>query len=570
MIATAQETRARHRIEELCGAAVRALTDEPSVTYRGHRLHRGGRPLPVNAPHVRLTADDTLRTARGAADGHALRLLHSDLSRHGTLMPDDPVERLVFESLEQFRVESLVDDRLPGLRRNLRHRHEQWSLAFHHSGLTDSARGILIYTVLQTCRARVTGDRIVTDVEDGVEATRFGIVPTIGHALGGLRETRHDQEAYAEIALGLARLVARMVERTADAEEGDEDPDDDERIRADLALLLEQDDGGEDVPTARSGDSRSLSEGGHDYQVFTREHDRVDSAADVVRPDALRSLRTRLDELVADQGVNVPRLAQRLQSALSIPAQPEWEGGRDEGYVDAARLTRLVTSPTDRRLFRMPEPRPRPDTRVTFLVDCSGSMRQHLEHLAPLLDVLVRALDLAGIPCELLGFTTRSWNGGRARRDWNRAGRPPLPGRLNETQHLVFKAAGSTYRRSRLGVAALLRDDLFREGVDGEAVEWAAGRMGDDPDERRVLVVVSDGSPMDTATSLTNDEFYLDHHLRDVVAGHGSARDVDVRGLGVALDLTPYYATTVALDLAHEQPGHVVREITDLVSPTAR
>jgi cobaltochelatase CobT len=187
-----------------------------------------------------------------------------------------------------------------------------------------------------------------------------------------------------------------------------------------------------------------------------------------------------------------------------------------------------------------------------------------------LVDVLARALEQAGVSSEILGFTTGAWNGGRAQRDWIRAGRPAHPGRLNERCHLVFKAAETPWRRARPAIAALLKGDLFREGFDGEAVDWACARLFARPEERKLLLVISDGSPMDGATLLANDAHYLDHHLRDVVARHEQARGVQIAGVGVGLDLSPYYSRSHVLDLGASTGNQIFREITALIAGHGR
>lgn len=207
---------------------------------------------------------------------------------------------------------------------------------------------------------------------------------------------------------------------------------------------------------------------------------------------------------------------------------------------------------------------------VGFLIDCSGSMKAQAEPLTLLIDMLTRALDQAGVATEVLGFTTNAWNGGRARADWLARGRPQHPGRLNETCHMVFKDAQRSWRRARTDIAALLKADLFREGVDGEAVEWACARLHASGKARRILVVVSDGSPMDTATGQANDACYLDNHLKAVVARHEALRDVEVLGLGVGLDLSPYYRHTLALDLSQPVDMAMLDEVAGLVGARRR
>ena len=235
-----QLARRQQRVEELCAGAIRALSGQADLHFRGRRLHRGRQRLPLFAPHLHPAIEcDDFGSFRGAADGLALRLSRSDVALHLRLCPTDPVERLVFELLEQMRVESLAPQSLPGVARNLRHRFEQWSLAFHRSRLTDSARGILLYTVAQVCRARVTGEPVLEATEDLMEATRAALAPAMGSDLAGLRRQRHDQAAYARHALGIARLVGEML-RSADVEEGErhDAADAEDRERAAFSLVM--------------------------------------------------------------------------------------------------------------------------------------------------------------------------------------------------------------------------------------------------------------------------------------------------------------------------------------------
>jgi len=197
-------------------------------------------------------------------------------------------------------------------------------------------------------------------------------------------------------------------------------------------------------------------------------------------------------------------------------------------------------------------------------------MKQHIEPLATLLDLFTRALEQAGVASEVLGFSTGAWNGGRARRDWLKAGQPPWPGRLNELSHRVFKDADTRWRRARLGIAALLKTDLFREGIDGEAVDWAVARLDARPEARKLLVVVSDGCPMDGATNLANDAFYLDNHLKQVLQRHERAGRVEICALGVGLDLSPFYSRCQALDLGAPLGHALLRDILQLLAWPAR
>jgi cobaltochelatase CobT len=571
-----QLARRQQQVEELCAGAIRALSGEADLHFRGRRLHRGRQRLPLFAPHLHpVIESDDFASFRGAADGLALRLSLSDAALHASLCPPEPVERLVFELLEQMRVESLAPKALRGVAHNLRHRFEQWSMAFHRARLTDSARGILLYTVAQVCRARVTGEPVLEETEDLMEATRAALAPALGNDLAGLRRQRHDQAAFAAHALAIARLVGELL-RSADAEEGEHSgaartEDDEDSERAAFGLVMELDARVEEgIAAAVSGHSRAFEAAQAQYRVYTGAYDRELAATALARAEVLQEHRHQLDRLLAASGLNLARLSRELKAVLARPVPDGWDSAMEEGRIDGRRLAQLIASPTERRLFRSEHVAAEADCALSFLVDCSGSMKQHIEVLAPLLDLFVRALEQAGVANELLGFSTGAWNGGRARRDWLRAGQPPLPGRLNERCHMVFKDADTRWRRARAGIAALLKGDLFREGLDGEAVDWAVARLQARPETRKLLVVVSDGCPMDGATNLANDAYYLDNHLKQVLQRHERAAQVEICALGVGLDLSPFYSRCQALDLSMP-PGHaLLRDILQLLARPAR
>lgn len=573
--ASASATRHQQRIDDLCAATIRALSGQAGLHFRGRRLFRGDKALPPFAPHLSPKPEvDDFASFRGAADAMALRLQIADPELHKRLRPTDPMERMLFEMLEQFRVEALAPTDMPGMAHNLRHRFEAWSMAFYNSGLTETSKGILLYTVAQITRSRVTAQPVVEATEDAIEATRMSIVRSLGHDLAGLRRQRLDQAAYAEHALSMASLVAGMLaaydlQDTGGGNDSDTEPDD---KPLDFNLWMDFDSEGEEegFTTASSGNSRSLAESGGVYRVFTDEFDTEVDAATLVRAAVLQEYRERLDQRIEQQGLSVARLARELNAVLAMPVRDGWIGGQEEGYIDGRQLSQLITSPSERRLFRIEQHAPVADSAVSFLIDCSGSMREHIESVAVLVDVMARALDQIGVTTEVLGFTTNAWNGGRAQKAWMRAGRPPHPGRLNEAAHLIFKDSDTPWRRARPAMGALLKSDLFREGVDGEAVTWAAQRLLQRHDGRRVLMVISDGSPTDGATTLANDIHYLDHHLCNVVAQLEAQGQVEIYGIGVGLDLSPYYRNNRALDLSKSVTNNVLREIVAMIAAGPR
>ncbi|WP_426057738.1 cobaltochelatase CobT-related protein [Janthinobacterium sp. PSPC2-1] len=570
--APAPYTREQQETDELCAGAIRALSGVAAIRYRGRRLHDGHRPLPIHAAHLQPAAAlQDLPSLRGAADSVALRLLHTDAALHKSLCPLDPVARLVFELLEQLRVETLAPEHHAGVIANLRHRFTAWSHAFYDSGLAEGASGLLLYTVFQMCWSRLTARPVLEKTEDFIEATRWSVSSQLSGDLAGLRRHRLDQAAFARHALAIAHAVDAMLKEAQAARDGSKDEAGDAKAQAAFKLLLDFDSDNDHLPDAAPlGDSRALRDSDGGYKAYSMAYDREEKAGELVRRALLLDYRERMDERIASLGINTARLARRFTQLLAVPERDGWSFGEEEGYVDGRRLAQLISSPSERRLFRKEQFLPQADCLVSFLVDCSGSMKTHAESVAVLLDILLRALDQAGITTELLGFTTGAWNGGRVRRDWMRARSPANPGRLNELVHMVFKDGDTRWRRARPDIAALLKADLYREGVDGEAVDWACTRMLARPERRRILLVVSDGCPMDTATNLANDEFYLAQHLKQVVARREAQGAVEICGLGLGLDLGAYYSRSLATTLPASLNNELFSEIAQLLGGQKR
>jgi cobaltochelatase CobT len=326
--------------------------------------------------------------------------------------------------------------------------------------------------------------------------------------------------------------------------------------------LLDSESDDDAAPAEPGGARRALDGEPAGYRVFSRTYDETRDLATLVRAEELREYRERVDRAVDASGVNARTLGRRLARLFAEPSDDGWEGGHDSGLVDGRRLAQLVATPAERNVFRDRKHTARTDAMVSLLIDCSGSMKAFSEPVTVLVDVYTRALELAGVGCEVLGFTTASWNGGRVRRDWMRSGRPRNPGRLNEVRHLVIKDADTPYRYARTGLAGLLKLDLYREGIDGEAVQWARSRLEAHDVARRILVVISDGSPMDGATALANDPNYLDQHLRDVLAARS---EVDICAVGVGLDLSVYYDRCTALDLSGGTTRRVLSDVLETI-----
>lgn len=570
-----QQVRRQQRVEELCAATIRAISGQPDLHFRGQMLHQGEQRLPMYAPHHRIdSAQSPFDDCRAAADAMAMRLLFSDAKLHQQHVPSQPVARLVFELLEQLRVETLVPRALAGIATNLEQRFIRWSQDFYRSGHTEGSSGILLYTIAQMCWARLNARQVLEETEDYIESTRFSLAADTGTALAGLRRNRTQQADFIPHALAIAELVNRLVEaqRAEQADKQDDNNQAEEDVQKGFALLLEFDQGddGDGFANARSGSSKAFEENQQGYSVFTTAYDRELVAASLVRTAQLNEYRERLDKGIAEQNINVPRIARQLSAVLATLQPDGWLYGEEQGRIDGRRLAQLVSSPTERRLFYLDRQRPVADCVVSILIDCSGSMRHQIEPVAMLADCLIRALDMIGASSELLGFTTQAWNGGKAYKDWMRQGRPAYPGRLNEACHLIFKTAERGWRRSRRDIAALLKGDLFREGIDGEAVDWACNRLLARSEARKILIVISDGSPADSATNLTNDAYYLDNHLKEVLARRERQGEVDILGLGVGLDLSPFYRHCLATDMSKVLDSHLFDEIVQLIGHRKR
>ncbi len=558
VLSDAQLNRLQQQREELSGAVLRALTGHRNLYFRSHQLHRDNTRIPIHAPHLQAEPEqDDLDIMRGISDGMALRVLHTDEALHRSLCPGSDVERLMFEILEQLRVESLVAHTLPGMVRNVRQRFEQWADEFHHAGLTHSSLGILLYTLAMICWARLNNYPLPEHSEDLMESTRAGISPLIGKDLQALKLNRENQAVYAQHALDIARKLHQMMQDQQELHQKlnskstpDKEDEDSKKVAQHLRLLVNFNETEADgFAIVSSGESKAFSDSGGQYRIFSTEFDRTLPAQSLARAAELRTLRIQLDEHIARQGINMTRLTRQLRQMFSLPRWDGWDLGKEEGYIDGRRLTQLVTNPAERRLFKREATPPRSDALLTFLLDCSGSMKVHAQPIATLLDIFGRALEQAGIQSEILGFTTGAWNGGRVAQAWQQQGSPQHPGRLNEVRQIIYKDMDTSWRRARPSIAALLKADLYREGVDGEAVDWACERLLQRDTRRRLLMVISDGCPMDGATQQANDPFYLDNHLRQVVERHEKQGMVEIYGLGVGLDLSPYYRHNLPIDL---------------------
>ncbi|WP_033291729.1 cobaltochelatase CobT-related protein [Amycolatopsis jejuensis] len=551
--------RAAHRLDVLRATTVRAIGQDPEVRFRAGAPYRGGTPLTMLAPHLRVDAHDDLPCLRGAADGLALRLRHTDLAVHREHRPDDVVGGLVFDQLEQYRVESLVPQWLPGAAANLARRMEHWLGAA--DDLIQTTTGLLLHSTAAMAWSHLTRCRVPALVQEVTEPMRAALATEFGPRISQLAAVRREQPLFAplaaEFAAGIAGLLGTPAGRPRRARSAGQ--------RA-LASLLH---GSATEDTGMSTADAGLPESEVDeYRIFTTAHDREQEAVDLVRPAQRNEFRHRLDNLVHRARMNRAKLRRDLAVALAIPATGGWDHGLESGHLDGRRLTSLITSPAETRLFRAEATTAKVDVSVTFLLDCSGSMKQHVPVTAVLVDSLTRVLDELGVSTEVLGFSTGGWNGGRAARDWAGAGRPADPGRLNDRLHLVFKSQNQSWRRSRYGLACLFKADLFREGLGGEAVRWAASRAHASGAQRRIMLVLSDGSPADSATAAHNATGFLETDLRRA-ADHAEFDGIEIRAFSLGVDLGDFFPRSLVLP-AQDAARPMADEIIAALCPARR
>jgi cobaltochelatase CobT len=557
------------------------------------------------SPPRPMTAKSVARV-RGQADSVALKLAHHDAGAHAKGRPAGEEARAIFEASEQVRFEALGAKALTGVADNLdaalSHRFERRGL--HRVDRREDAP--LADAVAMLLRERLTGRTLPKAAQKVAELWRDTLESDAGGALDRLAAQVNDQAAFAEALRDLLRELDLGDEIGAEPDDESSD-EDDQKPDADGGEGEEDHDpndgeSGEEPPpedgeSSESGDAE-LERGGSpddaeralrdalsereidapphrrnmpfdddpiDYAIYTTEFDEVVGAEDLCDPEELERLRGYLDQqLTAMQGV-VARLANRLQRRLLAKQSRHWTFDLDEGVLDTARLTRVVTDPMSPLSFKEESEIEFRDTVVTLLLDNSGSMRGRPIVIAAMCaDILARTLERCGVKVEILGFTTRAWKGGASRESWLKAGRPAEPGRLNDLRHIVYKPADTPYRRARRHLGLMMREGLLKENIDGEALEWAWRRLAARPEQRRILMVISDGAPVDDSTLSVNSGGYLDRHLRQVIDRIERRSEVELLAIGIGHDVTRWYRRAVTITDVEQLAGAIVGELAEL------
>jgi cobaltochelatase CobT len=547
-----------------------------------------------------------IASLRGQADGLALKLRYHDDAIHAQLLPAGSAARAVFDAAEQARYEALGANAMSGVAVNLAAALEEH---YAHSGAARAqsrADAPLADAVRLIIRERLTGaklppsaaamvalwrdfieekagsdlDRLVRSQLDQAGFARLtrSIIADFGMAdeLGEERQSEPSEEGEAESSENQTGEEESPTQGTAEEREphpaelmegeGAEGEEDAQQIEMpEEESLAESEDEGEGERPMRSNHPPTDSHGLGDYRIFTTDFDETVEAEALCETQELQRLRTMLDQQLQQLHGTVSRLANRLQRRLLARQSRSWDFDLEEGMLDAARLSRVVTDPMHPLTFKMERDTEFRDTVVTLLLDNSGSMRGRPIMVAALCaDILARTLERCGVKVEILGFTTRAWKGGQSRERWLAAGKPPQPGRLNDLRHIIYKSADSPWRRARRNLGLMMREGLLKENIDGEALLWAHSRLIARAEQRRILMVISDGAPVDDSTLSINTGNYLERHLRDVIAWIEERSPVELIAIGIGHDVTRYYRRAVTIVDAEQLGGAMVEKLAEL------
>ncbi|WP_439578020.1 cobaltochelatase subunit CobT [Elioraea sp.] len=566
----------------------------PGVAGKRARLPVPSRALPP-AEMTRL---------RGAADAMGLRLALHDDAVHAKRAPARREAREIYDLLEQARVEAVGGRQMPGVAANLRARLAEECEAEGYDRMVRREQLPLAKALELLARERLTGDAPPEAARAILDAWRPHLAGNVETAIEALARSADDQDAFARACrrllatLDLAEEEAEAEAESEQDEEGEQEGgENDEQESAGSAAEAESMPGAreeeadgqaeaveaseqEEEATAADGDDRPAGpQARRDqpfdpsairYEPFTRQFDEEVEAADLCDADELARLRGQLDQQLQHlQGV-VSKLANRLQRRLLAQQSRSWEFDLEEGLLDASRLARIVANPMHSLSYKRERDTQFRDTIVSLLIDNSGSMRGRPITVAAMsADILARTLERCGVKVEILGFTTRAWKGGQSRERWVQEGKRRNPGRLNDLRHIVYKAAEAPWRRARRNLGLMLREGLLKENIDGEALEWAYRRLLARPEHRKILMVISDGAPVDDSTLSVNPGNYLERHLRDVIRRVDREHLIEVTAIGIGHDVTRYYRRAVTIVDAEELGGTMMKKLAELFEEDA-
>jgi cobaltochelatase CobT len=567
--------------------ASRSAPEEPSVR------------LPL--PRRDLASHDVARV-RGEADSIALRLRHHNVKLHRQLSPRGDAGRAIFEALEQVRVEALGARRMAGVASNLASAH---AARGRRQPDPSSEQAALAEALELYARESLVGFSLPKAERELLDKWRPWLESRTGQDWQGLRRQLSTQEEFGiHVREMLAHLGLAEDLGEQDEDEPDEEPAEEQAEASDDAsgegAADDTDQAPSDAEGSASQDERAEAGASDDrlaettthgatdedegleapfetpqyippggeglaYRVFTTRFDEVIEASELCSPLELTRLRSQLDHQLGRLQGMIGRMANRLQRRLLAQQTRSWDFDLDEGLLDTARLTRVVVNPEHPLSFKLEKDTEFRDTVVSLLIDNSGSMRgRPIAVAAMCADILARTLERCGVKVEILGFTTRSWKGGQGREQWLREGKRPNPGRLNDLRHIVYKPADSPWRRARRNLGLMLREGLLKENIDGEAILWAHQRLLGRPEQRQILMVISDGAPVDDSTLSANPGNYLEQHLRQVIEWIEQRSPVELLAIGIGHDVTRYYRRAVTISDPEQLGGAMLSELAEL------
>ena len=600
--------KAREDFKRALVQTTRALASVPEVevAFGGEHANVSGRQAKIPLP-ARVLDRDAAMIARGEADAAALRLAHHDARQYSKDLPKGADAQAVYRALEDARIEAIGSRALKGVGDNLAAALDKTYSDRRLDRLDAGEAAPIADIAALLLRQRLTGRDHPSSAKAMMTAHSGDIETLAGASLDKLAATNdlHDQAAF----LRLARNVIRDL--NLDDEGGDDPGDekthgDEEEQSKENDNSENEDDGVADAAEDQSGDEsegpdsdsdmseqdfeqaeddadgaaenarissiRAKFEGdsGMRYRAYTVEYDETAEASELCDAEELQRLRRTLDRQLENLHSVVSRLANKLQRRLMAQQNRSWIFDLDEGVLDAARLARVIVDPMQPLSYKRERELEFRDTVVTLLIDNSGSMRGRPISIAAICaNIMARTLERCSVKVEILGFTTRAWKGGQAREKWVADGRPLNPGRLNDLRHIIYKAADTPWRRARSSLGLMMKEGLLKENIDGEALLWAHSRLVGRPESRRIMMVISDGAPVDDTTSSANGGAYLERHLRDVIAQIENPSPVELIAIGIGHDVTRYYKRAVTIVDVEQLAGVMVDKLAELFEETS-
>lgn len=588
---------------------VRAVSGdaEVEVTFANERPGMTGERIRLPELSKRPTPAEVAIT-RGIGDSMALRKACHDARIHATMSPQGADARAIFDAVEQARVEAIGSNRMHGMAQNLNVMLTEKYAKANFGAITRQADAPLEEAVALIVREKLTGQAPPASAGKVVDLWRDFIEDKASKDMAGLSAAINDQHAFSRVVRNMlaAMNVAEQYGEDENEPDDSETPEDENQPRSDEQEdNNSQEDAGDDSAPADENETsdEQMDEGemdgaeisdddlveddgddtetpgevrrpNHpftdfnekvDYTVFTQEFDETITAEELCDEAELDRLRAFLDKQLAHLQGAVGRLANRLQRRLMAQQNRAWEFDLEEGYLDSARLQRIIIDPMQPLSFKREKDTTFRDTVVTLLIDNSGSMRgRPITVAATCADILARTLERCGVKVEILGFTTKAWKGGQSREKWLGSGKPQSPGRLNDLRHIVYKAADAPWRRARRNLGLMMREGLLKENIDGEALIWAHDRLLARPEQRRILMMISDGAPVDDSTLSVNPGNYLERHLRAVIDQIETRSPVELLAIGIGHDVTRYYRRAVTIVDADELAGAMTEQLASL------